>query len=126
MTEAAQTGPPTEPAPGTPAGDAARHEIDREIQAVIVELARTGSGRPVGDLVPQLEATLAQRGITDQPRSWLDVVAREASAGRIYVQTNEALSEVTDLPVRGGDPERAAEVVKAVTGDTAQGQGVER
>ena len=124
MTEAPQTGPPTDPAPGTPAGDAERRDVNAEIQRVIVDLAENGKGRPIGELVPELERALAERGITGQPPGWLESIAREASRGHVYVADIQALEDVTGTEIPGNDPSTAAQVLHA-RGEGADGPQAE-
>ena len=67
------------------------------MQAVINELVARSAGRPVPEVVSDLERSLADRGLPRQPHNWVMAVAQEAAAGRTYIESEEAVREAQTL-----------------------------
>jgi hypothetical protein len=67
------------------------------MQAVITELAERSKGRPVPEVVADLERSLAARGLPQQPHSWVMAVAQDAADGRMYVESTEAVRDAEVL-----------------------------
>jgi hypothetical protein len=68
-------------------------------QAIIAEVVRTHAGEPIAELMELLQQRMADRGLQPPPGKWLEAVARDASAGRTYVESNEAMADSgTDIP----------------------------
>jgi hypothetical protein len=67
------------------------------MQAVITELAARSSGRPVPEVVEDLERSLAAQGLPRQPHNWVMAVAQEAAAGHTYVESEEAVREAAEI-----------------------------
>lgn len=68
-------------------------------QEVIAETVRTHAGAPIDDIIEVLRERMAARGLQPPPGKWLEAVARDASAGRTYVESSEALADSgTDTP----------------------------
>jgi hypothetical protein len=68
-------------------------------QAIIAEVVRTHAGEPIPQLMDLLQERMADRGLQPPPGKWLEAVARDASAGRTYVESNEAMADSgTDIP----------------------------
>ena len=77
-------------------------------QAIIAEVVRTHAGEPIPQIMDLLQERMADRGLQPPPGKWLEAVARDASAGRTYVESNEAMADSgTDDPLaatRGARP----------------------
>jgi hypothetical protein len=82
--------------PYEPARDARRPHL-AVIQAVITELAERSAGRPVPEVVDDLERSLADRGLPRQPHNWVLAVAQEAANGHMYVESEEAVRDAAEL-----------------------------
>ena len=82
--------------PYEPAHDARRPHL-AVMQAVITELALRSAGRPVPEVVKDLERSLAAQGLPRQPHNWVMAVAQEAANGHIYVESEEALRDAAEL-----------------------------
>jgi hypothetical protein len=67
------------------------------MQAVITELVERSKGRPVPDVVADLERSLAARGLPQQPHNWVMAVAQDAADGRTYVESAEAVRDAEAL-----------------------------
>jgi len=68
-------------------------------QAIIAETVRTHAGAPIDEIIEVLRERMTARGLQPPPGKWLDAVARDASAGRTYVESYEALADSgTDAP----------------------------
>jgi hypothetical protein len=68
-------------------------------QEIIAETVRTHAGAPIKDIIEVLRERMTARGLPAPPERWLDAVAREASVGRTYVESYEALADSgTDAP----------------------------
>ena len=68
-------------------------------QAIIAEVVRAHAGEPIPQLMDLLRERMADRGLQPPPGKWLEAVARDASAGRTYVESNEAMADSgTDIP----------------------------
>ena len=68
-------------------------------QAIIAEVVRTHAGEPIPQIMDLLQERMADRGLQPPPGKWLEAVARDASAGRTYVESNEAMADSgTDIP----------------------------
>ena len=68
-------------------------------QAIIAEVVRTHAGEPIPQIMDLLQAQMADCGLQPPPGKWLEAVARDASAGRTYVESNEAMADSgTDIP----------------------------
>lgn len=67
------------------------------MQAVITELAERSKGRPVPEVVADLERSLAARGLPQQPHSWVMAVAQDAASGHTYVESTEAVRDAEAL-----------------------------
>jgi hypothetical protein len=76
------------------------------MQAVINELAGRSKGRPVPEVVADLERSLAARGLPQQPHSWVMAVAQEAAVGHTYVESAEAVRDAEALLRRRDDASR--------------------
>ena len=87
---------PFEPEPFEPEHD--ERERHRAImQAVITELVPRSTGRPVPEVMADLERSLAARGLPQQPHNWVMAVAQEAAVGRTYIESEEAVREAQAL-----------------------------
>jgi hypothetical protein len=77
-------------------------------QAIIAEVVRDHAGEPIPQLMDLLQERMADRGLQPPPGKWLEAVARDASAGRTYVESNEAMADSgTDIPsLRPGSEEQ--------------------
>ncbi|HEY7719967.1 MAG TPA: hypothetical protein VH915_14485 [Pedococcus sp.] len=75
------------------------------MQAVITELAERSAGRPVPEVVKDLERSLAEAGLPRQPHNWVMAVAQEAAAGHTYVESAEALRDSQQYLHRHDHPE---------------------
>ena len=77
------------------------HDTRREhlavMQAVITELAARSEGRPVPEVVDDLERALAERGLPRQPHTWVLAVAQDAACGHVYVESAEAVRDAQAL-----------------------------
>jgi hypothetical protein len=62
-------------------------------QQVIAETVRTHAGAPIDDIIEVLRERMTARGLQPPPGKWLEAVARDASAGRTYVESVEALAD---------------------------------
>jgi hypothetical protein len=68
-------------------------------QAIIAEVVRAHAGEPIPQLMDLLQERMADRGLQPPPGKWLEAVARDASAGRTYVESNEAMADSgTNIP----------------------------
>ena len=68
-------------------------------QEIIAETVRTHAGAPIDDIIEVLRERMTARGLQPPPGKWLEAVARDASAGRTYVESYEALADSgTDAP----------------------------
>jgi hypothetical protein len=68
-------------------------------QEIIAETVRTHAGAPIDDVIDVLRERMSARGLQPPPGKWLEAVARDASAGRTYVESYEALADSgTDVP----------------------------
>jgi hypothetical protein len=76
------------------------------MQAVINELAVRSKGRPVPEVVADLERSLAARGLPQQPHNWVMAVAQEAASGHTYVESAEAVRDAEALLLRHDDASR--------------------
>jgi hypothetical protein len=76
------------------------------MQAVINELAGRSKGRPVPEVVADLERSLAARGLPQQPHSWVMAVAQDAAAGHTYIESAEAVRDAEALLRRRDDVSR--------------------
>ncbi|MDF2093215.1 hypothetical protein P0Y31_12755 [Knoellia sp. 3-2P3] len=76
------------------------------MQAVINELAGRSKGRPVPEVVADLERSLAARGLPQQPHNWVMAVAQEAAAGHTYIESAEAVRDAEALLRRHDDASR--------------------
>jgi hypothetical protein len=76
------------------------------MQAVINELAGRSKGRPVPEVVADLERSLAARGLPQQPHNWVMAVAQEAAAGHTYIESAEAVRDAEALLRRRDDASR--------------------
>ena len=76
------------------------------MQAVINELAGRSKGRPVPEVVADLERSLAARGLAQQPHNWVMAVAQEAAAGHTYIESAEAVRDAEALLHRHDDASR--------------------
>ena len=61
------------------------------MQEAITEVTAEAQGRDQADVVDALTRALEVRGIGPQPPKWLEAVAAEALAGRIYVEDQSAI-----------------------------------
>jgi hypothetical protein len=79
-------------------------------QAIIAEVVRSHAGAPIADIIDILRDSMADRGLQPPPGKWLEAVARDASAGRTYVESNEALADSgTEIPsLSSGDESEGA------------------
>lgn len=73
------------------------------MQVVITELAERSDGRPVPEVVADLERSLAARGLPRQPHSWVLAVAQDAANGHVYVESAEAVRDAEALLHRHDD-----------------------
>jgi len=62
-------------------------------QRVVADLAERGRGRTTADLIRELQAELARRGLPPEPRPWLRAVASDAAMGHLYVISEEAVRD---------------------------------
>ena len=62
-------------------------------QAIIAEVVRTHAGEPIPQIMDLLQERMADCGLQPPPGKWLEAVARDASAGRTYVESNEAMAD---------------------------------
>ena len=67
------------------------------MQAVIIELAERSGGRPVPEVVADLERSLAAQGLPQQPHSWVMAVAQDAANGHAYVESYEAVRDAEEM-----------------------------
>jgi hypothetical protein len=67
------------------------------MQAVIAELAERSAGRPVPEVMQDLERSLAARGLRRQPHNWVMAVAQEAANGHVYIESEEAVRDAARL-----------------------------
>ena len=68
-------------------------------QEIIAKTVRTHAGAPIDDIIEVLRERMTARGLQPPPGKWLEAVARDASAGRTYVESYEALADSgTDVP----------------------------
>ena len=72
-----------------------RHRV--LMQAVIIELAERSGGRPVPEVVADLERSLAAQGLPQQPHSWVMAVAQDAANGHAYVESYEAVRDAEEM-----------------------------
>jgi hypothetical protein len=79
-------------------------------QAIIAEVVRDHAGEPIPQLMDLLQERMADRGLQPPPGKWLEAVARDASAGRTYVESNEAMADSgTNIPSLQPGNERTQE-----------------
>jgi len=62
-----------------------RQERDTALQRIIDHLAVSGEGRPLQDLVTELEQQIARQGLPALPDKWVRAVASSAAEGNPYV-----------------------------------------
>jgi hypothetical protein len=62
-----------------------REEREVELQHVLDALAAECAGRPLPDVVAELERRLAAHGFPPQPARWVDAAASAAARGERYV-----------------------------------------
>ena len=67
------------------------------MQVVIEEVAERSNGRPVPEVVADLERSLAARGLPPQPHNWVMAVAQDAASGHVYIESAEALRDAEVL-----------------------------
>jgi hypothetical protein len=67
------------------------------MQAVIIELAERSGGRPVPEVVADLERSLAAHGLPQQPHGWVMAVAQDAANGHAYVESYEAVRDAEEM-----------------------------
>ena len=68
-------------------------------QAIIAEIVGTHAGAPIDDIIQLLRERMAERGLQPPPGKWLEAVARDASDGRTYVESYEAVADPgTEVP----------------------------
>ncbi len=67
------------------------------MQAVIIELAERSGGRPVPEVVADLERSLAAQGLPQQPHSWVMAVAQDAANGHAYVESYESVRDAEEM-----------------------------
>ncbi len=76
----------------------ARAEFERNTdiysaqQEVIAQLRKRLGGRPVEQVEGSLRESLSARGLHVPPPAWIEMVASEISAGRVYVVANGVAS----------------------------------
>jgi phage-related baseplate assembly protein len=97
MQQSASPQPP-DPEPTQPA------DRNDDLQRIIDQLARTGKGRPVADLLADLEARLQEAGLRPMPDSWLQAVAESAAAGNPYVLSKETRRHTSVPPAQTPAP----------------------
>lgn len=71
-----------------------RRRAAAALQEVIVDLAVESRGRPVHEVLAALRAEIVARDLPAQPEPWLQAVAGEAAAGRLYVVGKQAARDV--------------------------------
>jgi hypothetical protein len=73
-------------------------------QEIIAETVRTHAGAPVKDIIEVLRERMTARGLPAPPDRWLEAVASDASDGRTYVESYEAVADSgTDAPTLHSD-----------------------
>jgi hypothetical protein len=63
----------------------------RKLQSVIAAAAQRSQGRSLDEAIDLLQVGLTMAGLQAPTTTWLDAVAREAVAGRVYVVATDAL-----------------------------------
>ncbi len=74
-----------------------QHEdhLDRQtvMQQVVNEVAASSEGASVATTMDRLLTGMVTRGLEPPPASWLEAVAHDAVAGRVYVVSEEAVAQ---------------------------------
>lgn len=74
-----------------------RQERDTALQRIIDHLAVSGEGRPLQDLVTELEQEMARQGLPALPGTWVRAVASSAAEGNPYV-VSTITAQRADVP----------------------------
>lgn len=74
-------------------------------QQAIRQILLGAKGQPVAQVRADLNAALTARGAAPQPDGWMEAVASDAALGRIYVVSEQAMSDTGDVLPREGDAE---------------------
>ena len=82
------------------ASSSARHElVDTEIQEAILSVAAVHEGNAdLASVMVALDVALADRGIGEQPRPWVEAVAQSIILGSPYVESVRTAHLVDDGP----------------------------
>jgi len=85
---------PTTVEPARQRQEAVHRDHQVLLQEAIVEVTQGAQGQSLSDVMEQLDAALAARGLPSQPDRWREAVAREAVNGNVYIESAPAADAI--------------------------------